>query len=462
MKDVKQSFNNFLEESRKYPEGLSDVEYRLEKRIASGHKKRNAVFSSLSAAAIFCLFVILVNTNTTFASSVSELPLVGTLAEFVKFDKSLSNAIENDYVQEVNLTAWDGQEQLSLPYVIADEKNLVLFFQLPQDFELKPNQWAQIDLEEMTDTATGEKIEDGFSYCSSSLSAEDKDQNHGFLQQTYQFVEGDLPQSIQIKMNLEIEEESVGSQEVSLEDSAFEDDPKPIMKKVGTFTFQIDFNEFAKPIVYEFHKKYTVKNQQITLEEMKVYPTGTEISFTFPDENSAWIKGLDLAIEQNGKIILEGRDGISATGGDKNKSIFIESNYFDKPKEQKLLIQGIRLLDKDEEYITVDLNSKTISPAISGMKLKEVTKKNGKAALVFETKLPSDDGSFGLLSFEYQDTAGNTYELNHEGTSGSGFLMETRVTVEDPADGKLIFRRDLTPMQPLEDPIRISLPAAKN
>lgn len=38
-----------------------------------------------------------------------------------------------------------------------------------------------------------------------------------------------------------------------------------------------------------------------------------------------------------------------------------ESNFFDKPKKQELLIKAVRLLDKDEEYITVDIDNETIT-----------------------------------------------------------------------------------------------------
>jgi hypothetical protein len=81
---------------------------------------------------------------------------------------------------------------------------------------------------------------------------------------------------------------------------------------------------------------------------MKVYPTGTEVNFRFAKQNTAWIKGLYLAVAQGGEVTLKGNNGISSTQDDENgwMRVFIESNYFDNPSEQELLIQGIRLLDK--------------------------------------------------------------------------------------------------------------------
>ncbi|HCS11073.1 MAG TPA: DUF4179 domain-containing protein, partial [Clostridiales bacterium] len=67
--------------------------------------------------------------------------------------------------------------------------------------------------------------------------------------------------------------------------------------------------------------------------------------------------------------------------------VFVESNYFDTPQKQELFIKAIRLLDKDEEFITVDIDNKTITPNIEGMELKQVIKKDDNATLIFSTQI---------------------------------------------------------------------------
>ena len=87
---------------------------------------------------------------------------------------------------KINLVSWDNKNniRLLLPYVIADEKKLILFFQLPEEFEQQPNQWINIFLKEMKNSVTGEKV-DGYGYSSSSLSKENRDENFGFIKQDY-------------------------------------------------------------------------------------------------------------------------------------------------------------------------------------------------------------------------------------------------------------------------------------
>lgn len=466
MSENRNQWDDLLKESYQYAEGLAGVEHRLEHRIIKKHRKRRAIYSALSAVAAVFIFMILVNTNTAFANGVSEIPLIGKLAEIVRFDKSISNAIKNDYIQEVNLTAWDGEERLLLPYVLADEKNLVLFFQLPEEFKQASNEWINVILQEMRNGSTGDKL-DEFSYSMSSLSLDGREQNHGFMIQRYHF-EGSLPKTIQLDVALDIETMGSSSEtqvvgelsEEQKEGETTNGTAKPDMKRVGVFSYNIDFKEFYKPKTYEFHENYSLYGQQIRLEDMKVYPTGTEVNFSFPKENTAWIKGLYLTVEQDEEVTLRGNDGISSTQDDGWMRVFIESNYFDKPSRQELIVQSIRLLDKNEEYVTIDLNEKTITPIIAGTELIEVTKQEGKANLVFSTKV-SDHDAFGMFHFEYQDLEGNIYSINEEGSSVIGSRMKTRFTVEYPESGKIILQRALTPKQVLKEPIRINLPVDK-
>nr|WP_300090973.1 DUF4179 domain-containing protein [Sedimentibacter sp.] len=454
------NMNNLIEESFEYPEELAHVEHRLEMRIQKEKRKKRALSVFISSVAASVLFIVLVNTNTAFAGIVAEIPLIGTIAEYVKFDKSLKSAIENDYVQQTDLMAYDGSEKLLLPYVIADEKNLVLFFKLPDDFELSEGQWAGINLISMEDSSSGEKIE-GFGYSSSNMSWEENKSN-GLIMQQYNFSEGLLPKSIKINVSLKRETyQEQGDEKSSNADvfSALEDEKYPLTEEVGNFSFNIEFNEFAKPITYEFNQEHTIMGQKITLKEMKMYPTGTEVTFEFSKENSAWIKGLDLAVESEGTEMYSGRSGISSTY-DETKDcmkVYIQSDYFAEPKEQQLVIKGIRLLEKDKEFITVDLENGAFSPEVEGMQLAKVSRRGQKSDLIFSTRTSNDD-MFGLFASKYTDSEGNPYEIRSEGSSGRDTVMETYLTVEYPESGIVILQRSLTPKLFLQEPIKIPLP----
>ncbi|HCX61873.1 MAG TPA: DUF4179 domain-containing protein [Clostridiales bacterium] len=451
-------WNDMVQESFKYPEELSGTEERFKNRISKEKRKRRTVVGSLSVIAASILFIILINTNTAFANAVAELPVIGKLAEYVKLDKSLSRAIENEYVQEVNLVSWNGSNRLLLPYVIADEKKLILFFQMPEEFKRQSNQWINIFLKNIKNGETGEKV-DGYGYATSGLSPDEKN-NYGFIMQDYHFEEGKLPKSLDIEVEVKIEN-MLGIEEAHISEAPY-DKTNSTIEIVGTYSFHIELEDFAEPIIYEINETHTIFGQKIVVEDMKVYPTGTEVNFSFSDDNSAIVKGLELEVLQDGYKLLKGNgNGFSATYDVENTmmSVYIESNYFDKPKKQELLINGVRLLYKDEEYITVDIDNQTITPNIEGTVLKQVIKRTDNATLIFSTER-ADDDNFGMFSSDYKDTFGNSYRLDGEGTSSYNSHMETLITVKYPEDGRVILRRALTPEMPLDKPIRINLPVS--
>jgi hypothetical protein len=310
----------------------------------------------------------------------------------------------------------------------------------------------------MFDGISGEKIE-GFSYSTSSLPAEGREQNNGLIMQDYHFSEGNLPRSIDIEVIVEMETFINSQDERVVFDEVAETEKGPIIEEIGTFRFHIDFEKFGEPITYVLNENQIIMGQEIIVEDMVVYPTGTEVTFRFPKENTAWIKGLELEVEQTGDILYKGSNGISGTHDEENNwmRVYIESNYFEEPKKQELVIKGIRLLDKEEEFITIDLDNKTINPVIDGTELQEVIKHSGKADLIFSTITTNDD-SFGMFSHQYKDEEGNYYEYKEEGSYITDSLMKTKITVEYPVSGKIILQRSLTPKLLLEEPIRISLP----
>jgi len=462
MKINNENLNDIIQESFKYPEELSGVEFRFKKRILKEKRKKRTLLSSISMLAASLLFVFLINVNTAFANAVAELPVLGKLAEFVKLDKSIRSAIENEYMQEVNLVSWDRSNRLLLPYVIADGKRLILFFQMPEEFEQQSNQWVNISLNNMKNSVSGEKV-DGYSYSTSGMSPDGRDQNFGFIRQDYNFEEGKLPKSIDIEVEVKIEN-MLGSEEAITSENPYDFKSNSSFETMGTFNFHIELEDFVKPLIYSINEIHSILGQKIIVKDMKVYPTGTEVNFSFPDENSAFIKGLELEVVQDDNKSLKGNgNGFSATYDTENTwmSVYIESNYFDKPNKQELLIRGVRLLDKNKEYITVDIDNKTISPNIEGMELKQVIKNIDTETLVFSTQIIKDD-NFGIFYHEYKDTDENVYILNSEGTTSYDSQMETSITVKHPKDGKIILQRTLTPKIYLDKPIKINLPSKNN
>lgn len=422
-----------IKESTDYPKGLGDIEMNLSKRVAWQRRKKGAFASGLALVAASFLFVLFVNINVSFANTVMDLPLIGKLAEFVRFDKSLSLAIKNDYVQEVNLLAKDGDNSLYLPYLIADQRNLVLFFQVEEDLLENFDEWIDIWLNSIKDPKTGETIL-GYFYKSQPIYLNEIEENYGFVKCHYQFVDISLPKSMDMEFQLNIGD-----------------------KQAGIFEFSLELEDFADPKVYEIDEIFNLLGQEIVLDNMYVYPSGIEVNFSFPEENSALIKGFEMSLLEDGeeKDVYEfNKRGTAFT--DSKMTVYIESNYFSKPKEQILQISGLSLLNKDEEYISVNLDKKTMNPLVEGLDLISVVKDEDKAILTFSSLLV-DKGMGSSFDFRYSDSIGNHYSLDNIEMHTKEDLVITNISTVYPESGIIILKRDLPSTTYLVEPLRIKL-----
>ena len=106
--------------------------------------KRIARFVAIPAgalASLFIAFTILVNLSPAFALSLESVPVLGELSAFVSFSlrdtvsfsPSLSEAVENDYLQHIGQEQTIGDITLRIEYVIVDQKQLHVFFTLQSE-----------------------------------------------------------------------------------------------------------------------------------------------------------------------------------------------------------------------------------------------------------------------------------------------------------------------------------------
>ena len=84
-------------------------------------------------AACFALFVLLVNFSAPVAQACAKVPILRQLAEAVTFSKSLQDAVENDYVQQLNLTQEKDGITAKIEYVILDRKQVNIFYRLESE-----------------------------------------------------------------------------------------------------------------------------------------------------------------------------------------------------------------------------------------------------------------------------------------------------------------------------------------
>ena len=125
-----EEYQDLLKELERVPAELDGTLDRAVKR----RRRQVAIYRPLiGMAAAFAVFVLLVNGSESVAYACSQIPILRELAEAVTFSKSLSKAVENEYVQEMNLVQTDGDVTAEIEYLIVDQKSVVIFYKLYSD-----------------------------------------------------------------------------------------------------------------------------------------------------------------------------------------------------------------------------------------------------------------------------------------------------------------------------------------
>ena len=109
------------------------LERTLERAYAKKKHRSRMIRPFVSVAATFVLFVVLVNFCSPVAYACSKVPILCDLAKAVTFSRSLSDAVENEYVQNLDLTRTDGDITVSVEYLIVDRKQVNVFFRLDSE-----------------------------------------------------------------------------------------------------------------------------------------------------------------------------------------------------------------------------------------------------------------------------------------------------------------------------------------
>ena len=96
--------------------------------------RRKAVWRAMAGvAAVFCVFIGLVNLSPSVAAACMEIPFLDKLTEAVMFSPSLQKAVEHDYVQPMGLEETQSGITVRVEHVIVDQKQVNVFYTVSSD-----------------------------------------------------------------------------------------------------------------------------------------------------------------------------------------------------------------------------------------------------------------------------------------------------------------------------------------
>lgn len=409
------------QELEQLPQGLEQTVHRATQRLRRSRRLTAVKAVLASAALLMVTFTVLVNTFPFFAYACGQIPLIKGLAQAVAFSPSLSAAVENQYVQPIELEQKGNDITARVEYVIVDQKQVNIFYTLDS------KKYGHLRLE--ADILAGQEM----AQCAvtSMESGGNGELNHIALT----FIEQDVPSSLQLTMKIydrgeetfHEDEEPIKSMEHWLLKDWEPESPDYLYQP----TFNLEFDPYytSQGDIITLNQTFELAGQHLILSTVEIYPTHMRLNFADDPDNTAWLKNLSFYLEdEQGQRFDPVTNGISASGvmdSPMMASYHMESSYFADSTHLTLHITQATWLDKDKERIYVDLVNAHADHLPQNMELLQ-TKRYGDDWIVTAViKRHESRSSYNPWSGVYYDLEGEQHDLDSSATGGGSYFNES-------------------------------------
>ena len=358
-------------------------------------------------AACFAVFVLLVNFCAPVAYACSQVPVLRELAAAVTFSRSLTDAVENEYVQPMDLSQTDNDITAEVAYLIVDQKQVNVFYRLDSD------KYETLDADPEVRNAEGGHLPCGYS--NTGFGAE----NGELRCLSIDFVDDNVPDSLRIK--LDVYTNSIRHENVAPEqsvDDIYSDDPYEEPDYLAHFDFLLEFDPkfTATGKVFPVNQTVILEGQAITITDIEVYPTHMRVDIAESADNTAWLKRLDFYIETDWGMKFDPvSNGITATGSTESPSMVsyrADSTYFYEADHLKLVITGAQWLRKDMETTYLNLVTGEHGELPEGAEFDSSRKQGSGCVVKFRAAWEEEKPMYQLFGHLFYDADGNEYEIN--------------------------------------------------
>lgn len=403
------------------------AEHTLTRAKARNRRRKWIVRPVLSLACIFACFVLLINISAPAASACSRIPILKDLAEllrFTHFSPSIEAAIENDYVQSLNLQQTQNGITVSLDYVIVDQKQVNVFYHITAENPEKTTP------EGLQITSAGFYQENGEAAKASIVWNGHITDLSGVDVRTIivDFYGEDtvVPAVLLLKMDIagsHITEDDASSRNTDM-------DKAPVAFE---FTLRFDpqfYNTEGK--ILEIDQKFELDDQKFTLTTVEIYPTYLQFNLESDPENNLILKDLEFYLaDENGDLFQIKSAGICAladSGSQEVLSYRTESPWFYSEQSFRLILTGVSWESRDNELFLLNLKTGETEGQPDSVREISVSEEEKTWTIVDITLKPSDNGR--MKTFNCFDADGNYF------STYTGFIKATR---QDPSDHWLIY-----------------------
>lgn len=372
------------------------------------------LYSFVAAAVLLIGFFTSVRLSPVLADYVAVLPGMEKIVDMIRLDKGMLSAIENDHYQKIGAFDKDNGLKVTIDGAIADEKGMVLFYSIEADKKQKNLYFDGLKLERQD----GKELLYGASSGSSLHSEEGEINFTGTID--YYF------------------EKTLDSKDFVLELK---------IKGDTTAEFNIPFTltkDMKGKKKYILDQTVSIEGQKITFISATVHPLRVAVHLKYDPTNSKKILNLDdlRLVDENGEVWNKVNSGVTGIPiSDNEQIIYLQSNYFRQPKELYLALNKLQAVDRDEEFVMVDVEAEKILKQPEGDYLREVEVEGGYLHVTMVTEEKFSNYIFGRV----YDSEGTELQ------SGS-FTVGTREDI-----GETIFGIEIEKLEQLKGTVSVEI-----
>lgn len=362
------------------------------------------------ATAAAC-FVLLVNFCAPVAHACAQVPILRELAELLRFNHSLSVALEHDYGQVIGQEQTENGVTVRVEYLIVDQKQVNIFYRLEGEAD------GYVVTPDLKDTGGGCSYWGNSSIKTGELA-----------QISAVFVDRDVPDSLRLTLRVEWAE-TLGENDVPVAAAEPMDEAEPLAEFCFDLAFDPTYTTQGRTLALE--QTFTIDGQTFTVDRVELYPTNCRFHLTANPENTMWLVGLNFYLElPDGTRLESSANGISASGSAETpemSTFFAESSFFAGADQLELVVTGAQLMDKEQTYVSLDLTAPPSQAELpwSGVTLTEIQREGGQLSLTFQ--VPED---------QQQELFSRAWTPEGEEVFSSGMMVWHRDEEEADLDGE--------------------------
>lgn len=419
-----EKLRNCLDDEIIEPETLQTVEERAMVRYR-GEKRKKAAQLLLMLTLIFSSFLFYTaNTEAAFAGKLRGVPV---LKDFL-YAMDMSPK-EKERLEELGILSESGLYDVQLQYALSEDKRLFLYFQFPEELLLEENERLAIELVEVYDLET----EKDYLMTFQKHFETDLHLEHGYV-----MIQGFIPPGMDLAFpdKLHFAFKATVATNVWYEGGWKRTVEKE--KPIGEYRFNVELQKMEKRIIRQLGKKVKIEGNSLNIDQLERGLRTLDIAVSESKHNP------DIITEVSGymrdrktKEIIEESIIVSYSTKTKDISaIYVAEENIPDHGEVELVITEAMLLPKDQEYVTINMEEKKMTPEIPGISLTMVS--SGKlTAVVFITEESIYPFDAYVSPESKEETRTPSPGIQNLGQNQSKFSY----VFDEPLTGEIVFRR---------------------